>query len=196
MERCLEPDGSTQSISVPYIGRMLTPVAEKSLGKPKSGASARPRLRIGVAEPAKVRTVPQAAELLRIQLPRRPNLLAFSCVKLRKVTPRFLRSGRPPSVAFRSGARRSPPCRTCRQGPRRAVRPGFRDVYMTLMYTCELCGANPFDYLTELQRCASEVAANPACWMPWSYRDMLALVPAACRRTAARGSSTLISTSW
>jgi transposase len=53
------------------------------------------------------------------------------------------------------------------------------DVYMTLIYTCELCGANPFDYLTELQRHASEVAANPACWMPWNYRDMLALVPAA-----------------
>lgn len=52
------------------------------------------------------------------------------------------------------------------------------DVYMTLIYTCELCGANPFDYLTELQRHASEVAANPANWLPWNYRDTLALVPA------------------
>ena len=52
------------------------------------------------------------------------------------------------------------------------------DVYMSLIYTCELCGANPFDYLTELQRHAAEVAAQPACWMPWNYRDALALVPA------------------
>jgi len=52
------------------------------------------------------------------------------------------------------------------------------DVYMSLIYTCELCGANPFDYLTELQRHAQEVAAKPACWMPWNYRDALALVPA------------------
>jgi hypothetical protein len=52
------------------------------------------------------------------------------------------------------------------------------DVYMTLIYTCELCGANPFDYLTELQRHAAEVAANPASWLPWNYRDTLALVPA------------------
>ena len=36
------------------------------------------------------------------------------------------------------------------------------DMYMSLIYTCELCGANPFDYLTELQRHAAEVAANPA----------------------------------
>jgi hypothetical protein len=52
------------------------------------------------------------------------------------------------------------------------------DVYRSLIYTCELCGANPFDYLTELQRHAAEVAADPACWLPWNYRDTLALVPA------------------
>jgi hypothetical protein len=52
------------------------------------------------------------------------------------------------------------------------------DIYMSLIYTCELCGANPFDYLTELQRHAQEVAANPACWMPWNYRQTLAVVPA------------------
>lgn len=52
------------------------------------------------------------------------------------------------------------------------------DVYLTLIYTCELCGANPFDYLTELQRHAAEVAANPAGWLPWNYRDTLAHAPA------------------
>lgn len=51
------------------------------------------------------------------------------------------------------------------------------DLYMSLIYTCELCGANPFDYQTELQRHAGEVAANPACWMPWNYRQTLAVVP-------------------
>jgi transposase len=52
------------------------------------------------------------------------------------------------------------------------------DLYMSLIYTCELCGANPFDYLTQLQRHAAEVAAAPAEWMPWNYRDQLAAVPA------------------
>jgi transposase len=48
------------------------------------------------------------------------------------------------------------------------------DLYMTLIHTCELNGANPFDYLTELQRHADAVAANPAAWLPWTYREQLA----------------------
>lgn len=44
------------------------------------------------------------------------------------------------------------------------------DLYMSLIYTCQLCGANPFDYLTELQRHAPQVAAHPQTWMPWNYR--------------------------
>jgi hypothetical protein len=48
------------------------------------------------------------------------------------------------------------------------------DLFMTLMHTCELNGANPFDYLTELQRHARELAANPSEWMPWNYRETLA----------------------
>ena len=51
------------------------------------------------------------------------------------------------------------------------------DLYMSLIYTCELCGANPFDYLTQLQRHAQELAAHPADWMPWNYRETLALAP-------------------
>lgn len=47
------------------------------------------------------------------------------------------------------------------------------DVFMSLIYTCELCGANPFDYLTELQRHADQLASNPQRWMPWNYRSML-----------------------
>ena len=53
------------------------------------------------------------------------------------------------------------------------------DLYMSLIYTCELCGANPFDYLTQLQRHAQDLAANPADWMPWNYRQTLAPVPTA-----------------
>ena len=47
------------------------------------------------------------------------------------------------------------------------------DLYMTLIHTCQLCGANSFDYLTELQRHTGELAANPADWMPWNYRERL-----------------------
>ena len=47
------------------------------------------------------------------------------------------------------------------------------DLFMSLIYTCELCGVNPFDYLTELQRHAKELAANPSCWMPWNYRQAI-----------------------
>jgi hypothetical protein len=36
-----------------------------------------------------------------------------------------------------------------------------------------LCGANSFDYLTELQRHAQELAAHPPDWMPWNYRATL-----------------------
>jgi len=47
------------------------------------------------------------------------------------------------------------------------------DIYMTLIHTAELAGANPFDYLCELQRHAGEVKANPRQWMPWNYRETL-----------------------
>ena len=47
------------------------------------------------------------------------------------------------------------------------------DLYMSLIHTCELNDANPFDYLTELQKHASELAENPASWMPWNYRETL-----------------------
>jgi hypothetical protein len=40
---------------------------------------------------------------------------------------------------------------------------------MSLIHTCELANANPSDYLTELQRHASELAANPSAWMPWNF---------------------------
>jgi transposase len=47
------------------------------------------------------------------------------------------------------------------------------DLFRSLIHTCELVGANPFDYLTEIQRHAQELAAKPAEWMPWNYRQTL-----------------------
>lgn len=44
------------------------------------------------------------------------------------------------------------------------------DLFMSLIHTCELSGANPFDYLTELQRNTSHVSAAPQNWLPWNYR--------------------------
>jgi transposase len=48
------------------------------------------------------------------------------------------------------------------------------DLFMSLIYTCELNAVNPFDYLTELQTHAGRGAANPERWMPWNYREALA----------------------
>jgi transposase len=45
------------------------------------------------------------------------------------------------------------------------------DLFMSLIYTCELNEVNPFDYLTVLQEHAEQVAAQPQQWMPWNYRD-------------------------
>ena len=47
------------------------------------------------------------------------------------------------------------------------------DIFMSLIHSCELCEANPFDYLTELERHADLAASNPRDWMPWNYRETL-----------------------
>jgi hypothetical protein len=51
---------------------------------------------------------------------------------------------------------------------------GVGDLFMSLIHTCELNGANSFDYLTELQRHAEELQRTPSEWMPWNYRETLA----------------------
>jgi transposase len=51
------------------------------------------------------------------------------------------------------------------------------DLFMSLIYTCQLNEINPFDYLTQLQRHADRVAAHPALWMPWNYRTAVADEP-------------------
>jgi transposase len=47
------------------------------------------------------------------------------------------------------------------------------DLFMSVIHTCELCKADPFDYLTELQRHGKEVATSPQNWLPWNYRENL-----------------------
>jgi len=49
------------------------------------------------------------------------------------------------------------------------------DIYMSLIHTCQLCNVNPFEYLQALQAHAQQVKADAARWLPWNYREQLAL---------------------
>ena len=53
------------------------------------------------------------------------------------------------------------------------------DLFMSLIHTAELCGTNPFDYLTQLQQHADLLKEDPSHWMPWNYRDTLQRADAA-----------------
>jgi len=57
------------------------------------------------------------------------------------------------------------------------------DLFMSLIYTCELNEVNPFDYLTQLQEHAEQVAANPQRWMPWNYQQARTPQPFGAART-------------
>ncbi|MBV8457643.1 MAG: IS66 family transposase [Acetobacteraceae bacterium] len=57
------------------------------------------------------------------------------------------------------------------------------DLFMSLIHTCELNGAYPFDYLTKLQKHTEELAKNPAAWMPWNYHPILS--PATTNQNSA-----------
>jgi transposase len=48
------------------------------------------------------------------------------------------------------------------------------DVYMTLICTAQLHHENPFDYLVALLVHEADVAADPAAWLPWTFRATLA----------------------
>lgn len=45
------------------------------------------------------------------------------------------------------------------------------DLYMALIFTCDLNDANPFDYLTRLLRHKDQIAVHPDRWLPWNYRE-------------------------
>jgi hypothetical protein len=62
------------------------------------------------------------------------------------------------------------------------------DLFMTLIHTAELVGANPFDYLCELQRHAEQLKENPKQWMPWNYRETLKRMTAGGNGQAAERS--------
>jgi hypothetical protein len=51
------------------------------------------------------------------------------------------------------------------------------DLFMSLIHTCQLSGANSFEYLRELQRHVRDLAASPAEWMPWNYHERLSHAP-------------------
>jgi len=53
------------------------------------------------------------------------------------------------------------------------------DLFMSLVYTCQLMKENPFDYLTTLLDNATTIATHPQDWMPWNYRDTLAEIETA-----------------
>ncbi len=47
------------------------------------------------------------------------------------------------------------------------------DMFMSFVHTSRLCGANPFDYFTQLQKNVKRLLENPSQWMPWNYRQTL-----------------------
>jgi len=47
------------------------------------------------------------------------------------------------------------------------------DLFMSLIHTCQRCGADPFHYLTALQTHAAALTATPLDWLPWNYRATL-----------------------
>ena len=49
------------------------------------------------------------------------------------------------------------------------------DIFLSLLHTAELCGANPVDYLHALMVNAKLVVACPSQWLPWNYQQTLAV---------------------
>lgn len=48
------------------------------------------------------------------------------------------------------------------------------DCLMSIIYTCNQNGVNPYDYLNALQRHGPEVKANPEYWLPWNCLQTIA----------------------
>jgi len=55
------------------------------------------------------------------------------------------------------------------------------DIFMSLIYTAELEGADPFDYLTELLKHPEELRRSTQDWMPWNYQTAVAAAEAAAQ---------------
>ena len=52
------------------------------------------------------------------------------------------------------------------------------DLFMSLISTCILNKTDPFQYLTETEKHAAPVAADPVAWLPWNYERTLRSLPA------------------
>jgi len=52
------------------------------------------------------------------------------------------------------------------------------DLFMSLISTCILNKIDPFQYLTETEKHAAQVAADPVAWLPWNYERTLRSLPA------------------
>ena len=52
------------------------------------------------------------------------------------------------------------------------------DIFMSLIYTAELSGVNPLDYLTQLLKQPEDVRRRPHEWMPWNYPAAVAAAEA------------------
>ena len=50
------------------------------------------------------------------------------------------------------------------------------DLFMSLIHTVELCEEDPFEYLNALQKNHQVMAKKPEAWMPWNFREALAVV--------------------
>ena len=47
------------------------------------------------------------------------------------------------------------------------------DLFMSIIYTCDLAGVNAFEYLNALEEHSSELFKNPERWLPWNYKQQL-----------------------
>ncbi len=52
------------------------------------------------------------------------------------------------------------------------------DIFMSIISTCVQNKINPFHYLTEIEKHAAEVRADPDRWLPWNYLQRLINPPA------------------
>jgi transposase len=58
------------------------------------------------------------------------------------------------------------------------------DIFMSLIHTAELSGANPFGYLTTLLKHSEELRRSPHEWMPWNYQATVAALTEGRSRSA------------
>jgi len=44
-------------------------------------------------------------------------------------------------------------------------------ILTSIIYTCELAGTNPFDYLVALEVYKDQIVKEPSSWLPWNYEN-------------------------